>query len=89
MPADALDLVLMTNLLFQVGDIGAVFGEAKRVLKPGGKVMVIDWKESARVGPAEKLPPEKVKEVAGHAGFGLTDKFDAGGFHYGMMLEKN
>jgi ubiquinone/menaquinone biosynthesis C-methylase UbiE len=89
LPADALDLVLMTNLLFQVGDIGAVFGEAKRVLKTGGKVLVIDWKEDVRVGPAEKLPPEKVKEVAGHAGFGLTDKFDAGGFHYGMMLEKN
>jgi len=88
LPENALDLVLMTNLLFQVGDIGAVFGEAKRVLKPGGKVMVIDWKESARVGPAEKLPPEKVREVAGRAGFELIGEFDAGNFHYGLIFEK-
>ena len=88
LPENALDLVLMTNLLFQVGDIGAVFGEAKRVLKPGGKVMVIDWKESARVGPAEKLPPEKAKDAAAHAGFELIGEFGAGSFHYGLIFEK-
>ena len=88
LPADALDLVLMTNLLFQVGDIGAVFGEAKRVLKPGGKVLVIDWKGDVRVGPAEKLPPEKAKEVAARAGFESIGEFDAGNFHYGLIFKK-
>lgn len=88
LPADALDLVLMTNLLFQVGDIGAVFGEAKRVLKAGGKVLVVDWKGGVRVGPAEKLPPEKAKEVAARAGFELIGEFDAGNFHYGLIFKK-
>jgi len=89
LPVEALDLVLMTNLLFQVGDIGAVFDQAKRALKAGGRVLVVDWKKNVRVGPAEKLPPEKVREFAARAGFKLIDEFDAGSFHYGMTLEKN
>ncbi|PIR01716.1 MAG: hypothetical protein COV63_03220, partial [Candidatus Nealsonbacteria bacterium CG11_big_fil_rev_8_21_14_0_20_37_68] len=36
----SLDLVLMTNLLFQVEDKKRVLGEGKRVLREGGKVLV-------------------------------------------------
>jgi Methylase involved in ubiquinone/menaquinone biosynthesis len=88
LPADSLDLVLMTNLLFQVGDRNAVFNEAKRVLKTGGRVVAIDWKATARVGPAEKLPPEEIKDAAARAGFEAIGEFDAGSFHYGLIFEK-
>ena len=47
------DLVLMTNLLFQVDDKHFVLEEAKRVLKPNGMVLVIDWKKDAPVGSKE------------------------------------
>ena len=86
--ADSLDLVLMTNLLFQVKDKKAVFEEAKRVLKPGGKILVIDWKNGVAIGPAEKLPQEAVKEFVAQSGFGPVDEFDAANFHYGLVFEK-
>lgn len=86
--ADSLDLALMTNLLFQIQDKDAVFGEAKRTLKSGGKILIIDWKTAARIGPSEKISPEEVKKIAARAGFELTDQFDAGSFHYGLVFAK-
>jgi len=86
--ANSLDLVLMTNLLFQAKDKKAVFEEAKRVLKPGGKILVIDWKEGIAIGPAEKLSQDAVKEFAAQSGFGPVDEFDAANFHYGLVFEK-
>lgn len=86
--ADSLDLALMTNLLFQIDDKDAVFGEAKRTLKPGGKILIIDWKTAARIGPGEKISPQEIKKIAARAGFELTDEFDAGSFHYGLVFAK-
>lgn len=86
--ANSLDLVLMTNLLFQVRDKEAVFEESKRVLKAGGKILVIDWKEGMSIGPEEKLSPGEVKDLAKKAGFALVGEFDAGNFHYGLIFEK-
>jgi ubiquinone/menaquinone biosynthesis C-methylase UbiE len=86
--ADSLDLVLMTNLLFQIKDKKLVFEEAKRVLKSGGKILVIDWKESAFIGPEKKLPPAELKTLAAELGFSLFGEFSAGNFHYGLIFEK-
>lgn len=86
--ADSLDLVLMTNLLFQIDDKPAAFEEAKRVLKSGGKVLVIDWQNKTRLGPEEKVLPETVKETARKAGFEQISEFNAGNFHYGLIFAK-
>ena len=40
------DFVVIANVLFQVPNKTAIAVEAKRILKPGGKVMLIDWKDS-------------------------------------------
>src|SRR6056297_2808988 len=44
LPVKAVDVVLIINMLFQVEDEEPVINEAKRVLKEGGKCLVIDWK---------------------------------------------
>ena len=36
LPDSSVDLILMTNLLFQAEDKKAIFAEAKRILKKGG-----------------------------------------------------
>ena len=67
-----LDLVLMTNILFEVENKKVVFDEAKRVLKKNGKILVIDWKPESAVGPKEKrVSPEEVKKVAEEIGLKL------------------
>ena len=86
--ANSLDLVLMTNLLFQVKDKKEIFSEAYRVLKSGGKILIIDWLESAKIGPAEKISDKVIKNLAKSLGFKIINEFNAGNFHFGLILEK-
>ncbi len=66
----SVDLVLMTNLLFQAGKKKEIFEEAKRILKSDGKILVVDWKEDAPTGPKEgRVSPEEIKKIAEEIGF--------------------
>jgi ubiquinone/menaquinone biosynthesis C-methylase UbiE len=86
--SESCDLVLMTNLLFQVDDIKKVFEEAKRVLKKGGKILVVDWKEGAEVGPEKRVSKERIKEIAKEVGFIFEKEFEAGIYHFGLIFSK-
>lgn len=86
---DSLDLVLITNLLFQVEDEKAVLEEAKRVLRPGGKVLIVEWLANSSLGPAGKrVSADKVKQLAEELGFNLKKEFAAGACHYGLIFIK-
>jgi ubiquinone/menaquinone biosynthesis C-methylase UbiE len=86
--SESCDLVLMTNLLFEVEDIKKVLEEGKRVLKTGGKILIVDWKKEASLGPEKRILPEKVKEIALNLGFSLEDEFEAGSYHWALVLKK-
>jgi len=60
-----MDLVLLTNLLFQVQDRKAVFIEANRILKIGGRVLIVEWNENATIGPEQKIAKKELKKF-GH-----------------------
>jgi ubiquinone/menaquinone biosynthesis C-methylase UbiE len=67
------DLVYMMNLHHELEDAAAILGEAFRLLKPGGMVMVMDWKK----GETPSGPPQSIRvaedEIAAdleRAGFG-------------------
>ena len=86
---DSLDLVLITNLLFQVEDEKAVLVEAKRVLKPGGKILVVEWLADSSLGPKEKrVSANKVKQLAEEMELKLEKEFGAGACHYGLIFIK-
>ena len=83
----SVDSVLITNLLFQTRKKKEIFEEAKRILKSGGKILVVDWKEGSPQGPIENRVSEKeVKEIAKNVGFDLEKEFEAGIYHYGLVF---
>ncbi len=85
----SLDFVLISNLLFQLPDKSAPLLEAWRVLRPRGRLGVIDWSESfGGMGPIKQnvVSKEKALELAKHAGFELQREFQAGAHHYGLIL---
>ena len=82
------DLILMTNLLFEVADIKKVLEEGKRVLKTGGKILAVDWKKDVPFGPKEKISPEKVKEIAKEIGLESEKEFEVSSYHWGLILVK-
>jgi ubiquinone/menaquinone biosynthesis C-methylase UbiE len=82
------DLVLMTNLLFQCEDKKKVLEEGKRVLRTGGKILIVDWNLDAPLGPKERrVSPEEVKKIAQNVGFKLKKEFKASNYHYGLIFE--
>lgn len=84
-----LDLVLITNLLFEAEDKKEVLAEGKRVLKKGGKILVVDWKKDATLGPkAGRVSAQEVKEIAEDLNLKLEKELDAGNYHYGLLFEK-
>lgn len=84
-----IDLVLVSNILFQIADKLAILAEARRILKPAGRVSIIDWADSFEgFGPADEevLEREKAIELAERAGFVLEKEFPAGAHHYGLIF---
>lgn len=83
------DLVLVTDLLFQVEDKKGVFKEAKRVLKPGGRILVVEWTPKASLGPEDgRVSQEEVKGIAQKLGLLLEKEFKAGDYHYGLVFKR-
>ncbi len=67
--SNSVDLVLMTDLLFECEDKKMVLEEGKRVLKKGGKILVVDWKVDAAIGPERgRVSPDEVKKIAEEIG---------------------
>lgn len=85
----SVDLVLISNLLFQIEKRKEVFAEAKRILKNNGKILVVDWEIEADLGPEEgRVSAEEVKKIAEEFGLKLEKEFEAGIYHYGLIFEK-
>src|SRR4030042_3646299 len=86
---NSLDLILITNLLFQVEEKEKILEEAKRTLKKDGKILVVDWKESSTLGPKEgKISAEEIKKIAKDLGLKLDREIPAGDYHYGLVFTK-
>ncbi len=85
----SIDLVLISNLLFQLPDKTQVLREARRILKPQGNLVVIDWSDSfGGMGPQKEdvIKKEAAVQLAHSAGLGLVREFAAGAHHWGCMF---
>ncbi len=87
----SVDAVILSNVLFQVGDAKGLLGEAKRILSSGGSVLVVDWSDSfGGLGPQPDavIPPSKMKSMLGEAGFVYDRDIETGEHHYGFVATK-
>lgn len=81
----SLDLVLISNVLFQLDDKGAVVREAKRILKLSGMLAVVDWADPT--GPHRKhiVTKDAGAKLLRESGFELVREFAAGVHHWGLI----
>ncbi len=90
--SESVDFVILSNILFQLDDKHGCIKEALRVLKPGGRLLVVDWEESfGGLGPH----PDRVfkKQTAEQllTSFGctkLSETIPGGEHHYAILFKK-
>lgn len=89
------DRATLINVLFQTSHPETLLEEARRMLKPSGRLLVVDWlPESADPGPAHRFGPSGarrlgaggVQALAAPLGFRVHTAFLAGQHHYGLVF---
>ena len=89
-PSGDLDRATLINILFQSQKISLILTEARRLLKPGGLLLMVDWKrESSPFGPApnRRIAAEEAISLAEKSGFKSLEQFAAGPHHYGIIFQ--
>ena len=80
------DRAIASNVLFQVEKPDDFALEIKRILKKGGKLLVIDWSETSPMSPKEVFNAAKAQTLFEKSGFKLDQSFNAGDHHYGQIF---
>ncbi len=89
---EVIDRAILANTFFLLPDKKGALMEIKRVMKPGAKILFIDWKDSYdNLGPIPDMvvAPETARELLEKNSFRFVeDVADAGEHHYGMIFER-
>lgn len=85
----SMDAVILSNVLFQLAEPKELIAEIKRILKPGGRLLVIDW--AGAYGGMGPRPEQVVSEHAAEElfitdGFHKLKDFRAGAHHYAIVF---
>jgi len=87
----SMNWVVMKDMLFQNKDKKSVLAEAYRVLRHGGKALIVEWKAmDATIGPAKdtRIGQEDLTRLVHEIGFTVGRTVDAGPYHYSFIAEK-
>lgn len=85
------DVVIISNVLFQIKNKDVLLKEAHRILKSGGHALVIDWSDSyGGLGPPEDhlIDASTVGQMAQESGFTVKGDISPGAHHWGVVLKK-
>lgn len=87
----SMDMVIISNTLFQIEDKERFIREAARILKTGGKALLVEWSDSADVSgpdPRHVVNKASARALFERAGFTVERELPAGSHHYGLIMVK-
>jgi ubiquinone/menaquinone biosynthesis C-methylase UbiE len=87
----SLDITLLINNLFLSQNRPQLVKEIARLTRPGGTVVVVEWKTSnSPIGPpaAQRISLEEAKKVFETPLLTYGDTFEAGEYHYGLIYKR-
>ena len=85
------DWVIMKDMIFQNTKKDVIIYEASRVLRPGGKLFVMEWsRDKTFVGPEKSLRmhTKDLEEFLYAAGFDIVKNLEVGEYHFAFLAEK-
>lgn len=90
-PDHSADVISMINLLYETKQDEHVFNEANRIVKKGGKAVIIDWLPiEASFGPPmeQRTSLDKVRQMAKVVHWKESHTFQPSPYHFGVVFEK-
>lgn len=90
--ANSADWVILKDVLFQNQKKEIIIAEAYRVLKNGGKAIVVEWNQKeSTVGPADdlRIPQIVLEKMFNDQKFIVEKNIEAGDFHYAFVAVKS
>jgi SAM-dependent methyltransferase len=89
---NSIDFLILSNVMFHLEDKAGCLKEVIRVLKPDGRVLLVDWQESfGGMGPSPQFVFNKSSAEEFFSKFGftkVTDSLPAGDHHYAIIFKK-
>ena len=88
-PDESVNKVLAAFVLHEVDDLDQTLSEIKRILKPGGKALLLDWKaKETESGPPLhiRIPESDLMKKVEEIGFDLKE-VSVSENHYGVLAE--
>lgn len=90
-PEGTIDVALLVTTLLHSKNKKAIIKESARLVKPGGYLLVIDWKPEALKFMEPQTPPvseEEVLTIAQQLGLTQIKAVNPGKFHFGYLFQK-
>jgi ubiquinone/menaquinone biosynthesis C-methylase UbiE len=88
---NSLDAALLVNVLNQSTKKIEILREAIRLLKRGGKLLIVEWGMSDSIlgpTPDKRVNSDSLKSAVPKIGLEIKEEFIAGPYHYGLILTK-
>ncbi len=85
------DVAIVANVLFQIEDKVSFAREVARIMKPKGRLMIIDWTGiSEGAGPKGDHVVSEIsaRKLFEETGFVFDRSFNPGSHHYGLIMKK-
>jgi ubiquinone/menaquinone biosynthesis C-methylase UbiE len=89
-PKESVDLVFFANVLHEVENKKAFFQEVRRIAKPTGYIVDVDWKKvPTEHGPPfkDRLSEDEANRVLAENGFCVIKQVDVGPYHYELICK--
>jgi SAM-dependent methyltransferase len=87
---EPVDLILVVDTYHHIDDRGRYFAALQSLLRPGGRLVVIDFKADSPNGPPvhHRIPPQQVVQELAAAGFAPADTIEFLPRQYGLIFKK-
>lgn len=85
----SMDAAILSNVLFQLESPKETVAEILRILKPGGRLLVVDWAGAyggMGPSPAQVVSEHTAEELFITGGFHKMKDFRAGAHHYAIVF---
>ncbi len=83
------DFIILSNIFSEVVNINNLIKETKRILKPGGIVLIVDWKNTEQNVVLKRhslIEEEKLIAILAKNDFKIKKHFPAGNYHYAFSV---